>query len=435
MEAGPETKNSALMCYACDHAIIFLFVSLPMGNAQSAPKHNLYITKVSNMDLPICPFIHTIVGYNSMTVEGIDPLMFRQVLQSQDLSLEILDVRNGSRFKVKIPRGTEKLGINVVKLALVPKLMNIQVTAIRESSSTPLKVGDQILGIEGRHCDTEDEVIYHIKTGGEVKLIVLRDAAAEDIELTSTELGCEIGIGILYKAKNLSYYMKGYNGKIQREYSDTEKENTASGPVGEDGGTTNGESQASDEASMAAFDHTINGPAAEENKECTPSSLDKVEGIQTSSESPVPQDYVLESGNTEDAHKVLPIPPDPKAMLNRNAGSDRTASYVYRPPKSNAQKDQTLDQKNYDRIFSEAGLPKEIEYFGGERMHDKEAAKILNQTLVTREEFVGDEGEERVKDEVYLQRMENLGGIQALFDEEDDDLPFKGGDRHQCHHL
>lgn len=409
-----------------------------MGNAQSAPRHNLYITKVSNMDLPICPFIHAIVGYNSMSVKDIDPLMFRQILLSQDLSLEILDVRDGSKFKVKIPRGTEKLGINVIKLSLVPELMKMQVTAVKESSSTPLRGGDQILGVEGRYCDTEDEVVYHIKAGGDVRLVVLRDGAAEHIELTSTELGCEIGIGILYKAKDLDYYMKDYNGRIQREHSSKSGEN--SDTVCRENQKSGGDVEAPVDSGSLPTTQETNGHAIN-------GLSDKIDSIQISDNN-LEQSLGLlnrlcasdsEPGHSleldEKVHKVLPVPPEPRGESSRNTGTDRTASYVYKPPRNSARKDQTLDQKNYDQIFSEANLPRETEYFGGERFCDKEAVNILNQTLVSRDDFVEGDGGEKMKDDVYSQRMESAGGMQALFDEDDEDLPFGSGmSQSSCSH-
>lgn len=386
-----------------------------MGNAQSVPRHNLYITKVSNMDLPLCPFIHAIVGYNEMPVEGTDPLALRQVLESGDLLLEVLDVRDSARFKLRIPRGTERLGINVIKLASVPELMKMQVTAVRESSSTPLRAGDQILGIEGKYCDTEDEVIYHIKSGGSMRLIVLRDALAESIELTSTELGCEIGIGILYKVRSLDYHMKDYNGRIQREYSNKAKQQRLGGghdstatSIETEPGTHDGDKQTMD-----------NGAADTSDKTQDPS--------------------VLSSG--ESMHPEAPCAGDSDGHQSGLDGKDATfhtspGDAVQDENHTHDAQGQTLDRKNYDQIFSEAGLPKETEYFGGERMHDQEAVGILNQTLVSKEDFVESNGEQRMKDDTYIQRAEDAGSIRALFEEDDDDLPFESAARaEECQDL
>lgn len=378
-----------------------------MGNAQSVPRHNLYITKVSNMDLPLCPFIHAIVGCNEIPVEDIDPLALKQVLASQDLLLEALDVRDGTKFRLRVPRGTERLGINVIKLASVPELMKMQVTAVKESSSTPLKAGDQILGIEGRYCDIEDEVIYHIKSGGGTRLAVLRDSLVESIELTSTELGCEMGIGILYKARGIDCYMKSYNGKVQRECIGKAKHPESSDTYS---GNRAGETE-------PASSHIGKQSTAEDDLSDLNSRVEDLR-VSGSGDSVDSKDPCAGSSSHQpelDNEGTLPC------TMDRAAEGDEscTASHVIQ--------DKTLDRKNYDLIFSEANLPKETEYFGGERLYDKEAVNILNQTFVSKEDFVESDGEQRMKEDVYVQRMENADGIRALFEEEDDDLPFGDG--------
>jgi len=87
-----------------------------MGNITSTAYPHLYIIKMTNNSLPLVPFLHTILKYNNKTINDTDPRIFMNILQETDLTLEIMDLRNKNKFEITIPRGTSRLGINVIKL-------------------------------------------------------------------------------------------------------------------------------------------------------------------------------------------------------------------------------------------------------------------------------------------------------------------------------
>lgn len=201
-----------------------------MGNTHSSQHQYLYITKVTNRDLPLCPFIHAIVSSNLSNGQDIvDPTILKKLLSEKDLVLEIVDIRNNSKFKITIPKNTEKLGMTVVKVAKLPSILNIRVVAVRESSMASLIEKDQIIGIVDMFCEDEDELIYNVKTTEFCQLVVLRDSEVEIIDVESNDLGCEIGTGILYKPDNKEYTMKEYNGKIVKCYENVQVDSIEDG--------------------------------------------------------------------------------------------------------------------------------------------------------------------------------------------------------------
>lgn len=191
-----------------------------MGNVQSTPKHNFYLTKVSNTNLPLVPFIHTIVGFNGSSIKDIDPHSLREVLKTQDLSLEVLDIILSKKFKITIPRmeeSTGKLGINIIKLREIPSALKIKVTAVKESSKSKLQIGDHIIGIENMYIENENDLFLEIGSNENTRLVVLRDNAVIIVETEGKELGCEIGSGLLFSIPEREYYIEGYTGLIKKE--------------------------------------------------------------------------------------------------------------------------------------------------------------------------------------------------------------------------
>ncbi|KAM0680553.1 hypothetical protein GINT2_001241 [Glugoides intestinalis] len=190
-----------------------------MGGVQSKPKYNFYITKISNPDLPLVPFLHTIIGYNGVSVSDVDPHMLRETLKSQDLCLEVLDILKDEKFTITIPQFKDmekKLGINIIKLETQPPQIRMQVTAVKESSMSHLMVGDHILGIENAFVECEDELIFKVKSESKCKLVILRNGKGFVIEAEGQELGCEIGTGLIYSVPKIDYVMEHYTGNIQK---------------------------------------------------------------------------------------------------------------------------------------------------------------------------------------------------------------------------
>lgn len=196
-----------------------------MGNTQSTIKFNLLVTKVSNIDMPLVPFIHTIVSISSFDSLGdVEPTIFRKLMSERDLILGIKDIRSDSNEikYIPIPKNDGKLGINVVKLSTAPMLLNIKVLSTTEESL--LRLNENILGIEGIYCESEDELVYKVKCNtGLLNLVVLRDGQIETVAINRNTLGCELGVGILYKIDNNDYFIKNYNSHIKFEIQSINK--------------------------------------------------------------------------------------------------------------------------------------------------------------------------------------------------------------------
>ena len=145
-----------------------------MGNTPSEIKQQFYILKVSNKDLPLCPFIHAIIKYNNQPIIDTDPRIFKEILVNSDLVLDIVDIRDNSTFSITIPKGTEKLGLNVMKIKDSISLMKIRINNVREGC--PFQINDQILGIENVYSEDEDTLIRNIKNsiGKMLNLIIYK---------------------------------------------------------------------------------------------------------------------------------------------------------------------------------------------------------------------------------------------------------------------
>lgn len=404
-----------------------------MGNIQSMPKINLYITKVSNDDLPLCPFIHTIVSFNCPNPQELDPVLLKKTLMERDLHLEIMDIRNNSKFMITVPCGTERLGITVVKLSKIPNLLNIRVIAVKESSSVPLLAGDQIIGISDCFCEDEDELVYTLKTNMFSQIVVLRDSHVELVEIKSGDLGCEIGLGMLFKPTELDYKMKSYNGTIKRESDEEKKEVENTNGASEEKKPTSDEprndrisvdqdksiEESAQSASIAdKFNESCSISACKNEKEDSNEKQMNSAAISQAEQHVTP-------GNEGTTEK------ESQPELNAPELGKRTASYVYKPPKNFENKSVPLNQKNDKSIFAEAGVPPENQFLKGAGQPKPEKAQLLDKSFATKEDFVKKDGETKLKDNVYDERKEG-NSIQELFEDdefknnEDFEMKIKG---------
>lgn len=447
--------------------------SSPMGNTQSLPKRNFYITRVTNMDLPLVPFVHTIVGFNNTPVRDTDPIKLKEVLRTQDLCLEVLDVILNKRFQVVIPQGGTsdgKMGINVTKLAALPVPLRAQITAVRETADTPLRAGDRILGIDNVYVENEEELFFEIKSNREVRLVVLRGDEVELMDCKGPEIGCEVGTGLLYSVPEREYVMRGYTGKIVK--GGVTSSNVASqDAVGEEGvnqdeaintlgveNLTGVETSSNDllRNELAALSLSESGGVAPSaNTGAIPPHTNthsgsgvpsaNNEGINGGSVAPHTNTYSgstvpsvnthSESGaNGTDAMDSSEPTRQPQAPV-RPSGStsglnvlnkDKTTSYAYISPRSQDHAPAPINQTNASRIYEEAGVPPEDVYFAGERTGTRDPVMIINSSAVCKGDLVMKDGETRIKDEAYEERKKNEcknGGV-SIFDDEDDQLPF-----------
>lgn len=150
----------------------------------------------------------------------------------------------------------------------------------------------------------------------------------------------------------------------------------------------------------------------------------------------------------------LPEAPHHPQVPNRPNGfnvltQDKTASYVYRSPRDaertasshtssapfdrrdhpprgtdahTAQETNTHMETSSDRIYREAGVPHESQYFQGERnIRNEEHAKIINGSMACKDNFVG----ERMKDQAFEDRKSSGNDFRKLFEDDDSSLPFE----------
>lgn len=209
-----------------------------MGNTPSSLKYSFYITKVLNTDLPLVPFIHLIVGYNNMPIGDTSPLTLKEILKTQDLNLEVHDLLLNKKFRIIVPKfgieteaKNQRLGINIIKIREIPNLLKMQILAIKESTATDLKVGDSVIGVEGEYCESEDELLSMIREDitapdGEnktdtrlISLVVVRDGKVTTVQVKNGELGCEVGMGLIYSLAKRELFMDGYTGKVKKSDS------------------------------------------------------------------------------------------------------------------------------------------------------------------------------------------------------------------------
>lgn len=359
-----------------------------MGNKASSIRQHLYILKVSNPALPVCPFIHTITKYNGAPIVDTDPRIFREILLSSDLALEIMDIRSRAVFDICVPRGTARLGVNVVKTHGDVSLLKMRVTNVREGSA--LRIDDHILGIENMHLRDEDELVEHIKSsigsegGCMLRMVLVRNGAVcvEEVE-AKDDMGCELGMGILHRVGMSEYYMANYDGGIRRQYSSAGAVSPADEVGdGDEGYATDGErdmvsvggnEKSSDDAGGSGIEahdaeESDQGYASdhEDRMEC---SLDRLsvgvsigeEGLEASSR----------PGNGE--------PGAPGSSLH---------------------------DSQIARIYGEAGLEPENKFLAGTKKVDGGAAVLINQSFANKEDLVGDGLGIQMKAEAFERRRE-----------------------------
>ncbi|ELA41745.1 uncharacterized protein VICG_01249 [Vittaforma corneae ATCC 50505] len=487
-----------------------------MGNTQSVPKHNFYLTKVSNTDLPLVPFIHTIVGYNATPVKDTDPLVLREILNTQDLCLEVFDILLNRRFKVTIPKfgdSTEKLGINVIKLKSIPTLLKIQIISVKESSNTLLKTGDCIVGIENSHVESEDELFYEIKSTRKIGLVVLRGNKGYVVECEGTELGCEIGCGLLYSIPEREYFMSEYTGRIKKEVEESSTVSSQGEQVNSDiVGITNVENQDQKTSSGSAsiqvgsdvddqkmdsnnnillekeFTNNFNSSnmyfisqsVKDSIKEAIIENSDNLNTVVSLGSTAITQDHLpamksvgslceqkemattgtfnmseigksiedIENSTADDNTNAKSRPENdrshpqiPERLAEGAPGkhpfnvvhSDKTASYVYRSPRNNI-KNQSIhsavpiNQVNASRIYDEAEVPSENQYFQGQHTkNDDEHANVVSSSVVCKENYIFKDGEMKMKDDVFEERRHDENAKKNwkdIFEEDDESLPF-----------
>lgn len=209
-----------------------------MGNGHSIFKNYYYITRVTNLNLPLVPFVHLIIGYNNMPANGMNHSVHQQSSGPQNLVLDVLDLALNQTFKLTIPKfnyqsnfmnniGTQHgyscfsfidptLGITVVNIKELPVLLKMRVISIKKSSNTKLEVNDNILGIEGEYCLNEQNLIERIKGDGNVRLLAIRNGEVIAVDVENSEIGCDVGMGDPYSIKAEEIYMKGYTGMIRK---------------------------------------------------------------------------------------------------------------------------------------------------------------------------------------------------------------------------
>lgn len=450
-----------------------------MGNIHSVPKHNLYIIKVSNKDLPLIPFIHTIVGYNNIPIKDTDPLILSNILRSQDLVLDVFDILQNKKFKITVPKFTDpetgKLGINVTKLVSIPTLLNIRVTAVSESSNTELRIGDNILGIEGSYLEKEDELIYEIRNNINCRLIVIREDRIMPIEISGNKLGCEIGTGLIHKPISKEYILDGYTGKVQKmneegEVTDNQiplKNNSSlnNGNISENNSSLNNgnipeNNKDSSNVNTSENNKDLSNPNNSNNIYSTENNNDS-NNIETMNENPNLGEVVASDDNlqhfdisnnqqgdsnmsldtirnqieqvpsTTENENLLPKIPNKTGMV---VNKDRTESYVYKSPKKHdniplaitSQTDkETFNERNQRIIYEEANLPTEKEFFQGQVHSKTETANVLNTDIVCKDDFLINEGNRLMKSEVFEERKKDNQKMIDIFEDDDDALPFE----------
>lgn len=441
-----------------------------MGGMQSLPKHNFYITKVTNMDLPLVPFLHTIVSLNNTPIRDADPAKLRDLLRTQSVCLEVLDIIINKRFTVTIPmngcNGDGKMGINVMRLTTIPVPLKAQVTSIRESAKTPLRIGDRVLGIDNSYVENEDELFFEIKSNNEIKLVVLRGDQVEVLECTGPEMGCEVATGLIYTIPVGEYAMKGYTGKVQKVWNISERsdsndqdilnnlteDNRNDDETSKSSGCTDKDVQINSRISIDASDAVKNAEADQnilKNAQLNiqnPESIDhikyedgptnpiryedgtlsandlpksnqeKADEKQTDSAPSPDLNSLMEAislkKNDEEKEEIKHMPQIPARSLGGNSGfnvhnKDMTASYAYVSPSivSHNSEEPPINRTNENRIYEEAGLPLENEQFVGTRSSNpKEHARIDHSNAISNGNYTIKNGETRMKDSVFEER-------------------------------
>lgn len=200
-----------------------------MGS-QASTTSSLQILKVAESSVShkrnILPFVHTIVGFNSRSIENKDDvLVLSKEWENGPLRLELMDMRTMETFTVEIPRKRDvRLGISVKFHPHVVPLLSMEVLKVNTDSPAErsgLVTGDHILGVENLSSSNEDDLLRFIDENREhlIPLLVynhkLGYVRVVDLQVgVDVLLGCQIGMGELYR---VPYRPKG--GRVEFDVS------------------------------------------------------------------------------------------------------------------------------------------------------------------------------------------------------------------------
>ncbi|KAL6122134.1 hypothetical protein NUSPORA_00873 [Nucleospora cyclopteri] len=185
-----------------------------MGNIDSSIKKYFFIVKQTNKNLPLIPFIHCIKEV--VVDEHYGGLKSISLCKEKVIQLEILDILTNEVFFISVgPEDLEEnqttLGISVAEVMFIPKIPNIRIL----STKNPFfKEGDQILGIENA---LNMDVIEQIESLEEKRIVIARNNKVIIVEVSGKELGCEIGVGLLYGLnEDIELEPEEYTGVIKK---------------------------------------------------------------------------------------------------------------------------------------------------------------------------------------------------------------------------
>lgn len=188
-----------------------------MGNTVSETQKYLLIVKQENQNLPLCPFIHCI---KDVVIDGeyvgLDSI---NLYKEKEILLEVLDILTLKTFFVQIDKGCltadGALGMNITCVYEIPYVPAIQVI----STKNPLfRAKDQIIGLEGKD---NLQLLEQLEKVVHKRIAVIREKKILIVESSDETLGCEIGVGLIYKAaESDDIYTEGYNGKAVKHYSE-----------------------------------------------------------------------------------------------------------------------------------------------------------------------------------------------------------------------
>lgn len=190
-----------------------------MGNSTSYVKSYFFIVKQVNPNLPLCPFIHLIkdvvINGEYCGIESIG------LYKEKEIFVEVLDLITSETFYVKLTNeyvlndGT--LGINAAKVYEIPRIPYIRIVTTK---NLLFMENDQILGIENFK---NTDIIEQLDVKEPKRVVVLRNNKICVINIASESLGCEIGIGLLYKPEysGEEIYIQEYNGNVKKTYNYT----------------------------------------------------------------------------------------------------------------------------------------------------------------------------------------------------------------------
>ncbi|KAI4290816.1 hypothetical protein PAPHI01_0090 [Pancytospora philotis] len=368
-----------------------------MGNAASKPaQHQLYILRVSNMSLPLCPFIHAITKFGDSSVSDTDPRAFREILSREDLRLEILDLLTRERFSVCVPRGTERLGLNVIKTEGPVHPLNIRVINAREGGL--FRLNDQILGLENLYIPDESSFVQHIKDniGKEASFVIIRNGAVvvEAVEL-SNDMGCEIASGILFKPDAVEYRMRDYDGSIKKETNEARKEVAGEG--------ARGVAEAGDEM-KAALEEGANPNEAAENAQL---AVPEPAGVAPDAANGIAAEAAPEHAGPDANQGAVATADQPQADETRatEGGKGQEGTREGCP----AFADHTYnDHDANDRICEAAGIMPESSYVAGMKAPESDRALLVNGKFASADGFVNEENGLVMTKDAFDQRRESI---------------------------